>query len=159
MEAQREAFQGKVYDVLGEAFEGDPLARDAAQGDPLRRRPRAVRAQLDTVIDEKAARGHPEPIRERAQFRAVLSSADLEEAQHRVDTSVADRLQPHHVAAWFETTFSDLGGRVRTTSSGAYDVQLVPEEVAALPGRQSGVVRHRYKGVTSRPVPRRCDRD
>jgi superfamily II DNA or RNA helicase len=150
MEAQREAFQGKVYDVLGEAFEGDPLSemllRAIRYGDDPQ-----VREQLDAVIDEKASEGIPELIRDRAQFRAVLSSADLEEAQHRVDTSVADRLQPHHVAAWFETTFSDLGGRLRAASSGSYDVQLVPEEVRSA-RETSGVVRHRYKGVTFDPA-------
>ncbi|WP_165807019.1 DEAD/DEAH box helicase [Nocardioides currus] len=149
MEAQREAFQGKVYDVLGEAFEDDPLSEMLLKAIRYGDDPK-VRAQLDAVIDEKASEGIPELIRERAQFRAMLSSADLEEAQHRVDTSVADRLQPHHVAAWFETTFSDLGGRVRTTSSGAYDVQLVPEEVRTARDT-SGVVRHRYKGVTFDP--------
>jgi SNF2 family DNA or RNA helicase len=151
MEAQREAFQGKVYDVLGEAFEGDPLSemllRAVLYGDDP-----TVRDQLITVIDAKASEGIPELIRERAQFRDVLSAADLDDAQRRVDTSVADRLQPHHVAAWFQTTLTDLGGRVRSTSSGAYDVSLVPEDV------RSGVtrtgtpsVRQHYRRVTFSP--------
>ncbi len=151
MEAQREAFKGKVYDVLGEAFEGDPLSemllRAIRYGDDP-----AVREQLNAVIDAKAAEGIPELIRERAQFSDVLSNTDLEDAQHRVDTSVADRLQPHHVAAWFETTLPELGGRARTTSSGSYNVQLVPEDVRSEAARSSsGIAQQNYRSITFDP--------
>jgi len=152
MEAQREAFKGRVYDVLGEAFEGDPLSEMLLKAIRYGDDP-AVREQLNTVIDAKAAEGIPELIRERAQFHDVLSAADLGEAQRRVDASAADRLQPHHVAAWFETTFSDLGGRVRATSSGLYDVPLVPEDVRSDGARHAAsAVRQRYRGVTFAPI-------
>lgn len=151
MEAQREAFQGKVYDVLGEAFEGDPLSEMLLTAIRYGDDP-AVRDRLNTIIDVKAAEGIPELIKERAQFRDVLSSADLERAQERVDASAADRLQPHHVGAWFETTFTDLGGRVRVTSSGSYDVPLVPEDVRSEGSHTSPIpVRQRYRAVTFNP--------
>jgi SNF2 family DNA or RNA helicase len=152
MDAQREAFQGRVYDVLGEAFEGDPLSEMLLKAIRYGDDP-AVREQLNTVIDAKAAEGIPELIRERAQFRDVLSSADLSEAQQRVDASAADRLLPHHVAAWFETTFTDLGGRVRAASSGSYDVPLVPEDIRSEAVRSAGTtVRQQYRGVTFVPT-------
>ena len=43
IEKQRRAYQGKVFDVLGEAFEGQPLRQTAAGGDPVRRPARGAR--------------------------------------------------------------------------------------------------------------------
>ena len=37
IEEQRKAYGGKVFDVLGAAFDETPAARPAARGDPLRR--------------------------------------------------------------------------------------------------------------------------
>ena len=37
LEEQRRAYQGRVFDVLGEAFEGQPLRDLLVRGDPVRR--------------------------------------------------------------------------------------------------------------------------
>ena len=43
LEEQRKAYGGKVFDVLGDAFEEQAAARPADRGDPLRRPARGAR--------------------------------------------------------------------------------------------------------------------
>jgi superfamily II DNA or RNA helicase len=149
LERQREAYQGKVFDVLGEAFEGSPL-RDLLL-DAIRYGDRPdVRARLTQVIDATVGEGLDKLIAERAAHRDILASADLEKWRARMAEARARRLQPHYIRAFFMAAFKLLGGTIAERESGRYEIRHVPADVRDR-DRQIGLsapVLRRYERVT-----------
>ncbi len=128
LDEQREAYAGKVFDVLGEAFAGQPLRELLMQAIRYGDRPE-VRARLQTVIDATVGDGLGVLIAERALYRDVLAQADIEQIRRRLEDAQARRLQPHYVEAFFLAAFSQLGGRVAPREAGRYEVTHVPGDV------------------------------
>jgi len=149
LERQREAYQGKVFDVLGEAFEGSPL-RDLLL-DAIRYGDRPeVRARLTQVIDATVGEGLDKLITERAAHRDILATADLEKWRARMAEARARRLQPHYIRAFFMAAFKLLGGTIAERESGRYEIRHVPADVRDR-DRQIGLsapVLRRYERVT-----------
>ena len=117
MSEQSKAYQGKVFDVLGEAFEGAPLRDLLVQAVRYGDDP-AVRQQLHTVIDDRVGSGIPELVERRALYQEVLQQVDVAQARDRVDTGVRARLQPHFASTWFEAPS-------RSSAAGSGDVPTV----------------------------------
>jgi superfamily II DNA or RNA helicase len=151
MQEQSKAYQGKVFDVLGEAFEGEPLrdllVKAVRYGDDPE-----VRRQLDVVIDDRVGKGIPELVQRRALHAEVLQGVDLDDARERVDTGMRSKLQPHFVSSWFESSLKDAGGRVRRRADGLFEVGLVPDDVRSAARQRNGaVLRSRYDVVSLDP--------
>ena len=103
MAEQARAYQGKVFDVLGEAFEGTPL-RDLLVEAIAGRRPSRPRAAQHR--DRRhGQQGIPELVERRAMYQEVLHQVDVAEARDKIDLGVRTRLQPHFVSSWFESSF------------------------------------------------------
>ncbi len=148
MAEQARAYQGKVFDVLGEAFEGTPL-RELLVEAILHGDDPAVRDRLNVVIDSRVGEGIPELVQRRAMYRHVLHQVDVQEAQEKADLGARTRLQPHFVSSWFESAFKATGGRIRRRADGLMEIPFVPEAVVAASRRQGGVsVANRYDFVT-----------
>ncbi|MFC6287571.1 helicase-related protein [Nocardioides sp. GCM10027113] len=151
MAEQSKAYQGKVFDVLGEAFEGEPLrdllVKAIRHGDDP-----DVRRQLETVIDERVSAGIPELVERRALYQTVLEQVDVEQARDRLDAGGRTQLQPYFTSSWFESTLKELGGRVRRRPDGFHDVGFVPDAVRSA-GRRgtAAIVRSRYEVVSFDP--------
>jgi len=149
LETQREAYQGKVFDVLGEAFDGSPL-RDLLL-DAIRYGDRPeVRARLTQVIDATVGEGLDKLIAERAAHRDILAAADLEKWRAAMAEARARRLQPHYIRAFFMAAFTLLGGTIAERESGRYEIRHVPADVRDR-DRQIGTgapVLRRYERVT-----------
>jgi len=64
IEQQRKAYAGKVFDVLGDAFENNPLRSLLLEAIRYGDQPE-VRARLDTVIDATVGQGLDELLAER----------------------------------------------------------------------------------------------
>lgn len=148
LDEQRKALGGQVFDVLGEAFRGQPLRdlllRAVRYGD----RP-DVRAQLDQVIDERVGEGLADLVAEHALSADILSQADVARIRADFEEAQARRLQPHHVSAFFLEAFALVGGRISEREPGRYQVTHVPADVRA-GDRQSGLgapVLPRYERV------------
>lgn len=148
VEQQREAYGGKVFDVLGEAFEGQPLRdlliRAIRYGDLPE-----VRAHLDTVIDASVGEGIDRLVAERALHTDHLGAADTEAIARQLEEARARRLQPHYIRAFFLEAFKRLGGRILPREGGRYEVANVPARVRER-DRQAGVgapVLQRYERV------------
>ena len=128
VEEQRAAYSGKVFDVLGEAFEDQPLRvllLDAIRyGDQP-----DVKARLHTVIDATIGEGLSSLIAERALHRDVLAAAEVEQIRRRMEEAQARRLQPHFIESFFLTAFAHLGGRISRREAGRYEITNVPQMV------------------------------
>jgi len=128
IEEQRRAYAGKVFDVLGEAFEDTPLRDLLIEAIRYGDQPE-VRARLHQVIDAEVGAGLDRLIEERALHQQVLAEADVEELRLRMEEARARRLQPHYVRAFFLEAFRLLGGRLAERESGRYEVTHVPAEI------------------------------
>ena len=158
IEEQRKAYQGKVFDVLGEAFEGQPLRDLLVEAIRYGNQPE-VRARLHEVIDKTVGEGLDKLIAERAAHADIFAAADLEKWRARMDEARARRLQPHYIRAFFMAAFKLLGGRISERESGRYEIRHVPADIRDR-DRQIGLgapVLTKYERVTfdkelTRPV-------
>jgi superfamily II DNA or RNA helicase len=149
LEQQRLTYKGKVFDVLGEAFEGRPLHELLLEAIRYGERP-DVRARLDEVIDATVGEGLDKLIAERAADHDMLARADLEHWRAAMDEARARRLQPHYVRAFFLAAFRLLGGAITEREAGRYEIRHVPADVRDR-DRQIGIgapVLRRYERVT-----------
>jgi superfamily II DNA or RNA helicase len=128
IEQQRAAYDGKVFDVLGDAFDDKPLRELLMAAIRYGDQPE-VRARLDQVIDETVSHGIEALIADRALHRDVLGEADIDEMRRRMEDAQARRLQPHYIRAFFLTAFAGLGGRIVPREGGRYEVTHVPPAV------------------------------
>jgi superfamily II DNA or RNA helicase len=158
IDEQRKAYHGKVFDVLGEAFEGQPLRDLLIEAIRYGNQP-DVRAKLHEVIDRTVGEGLDKLIAERAAHADIFAAADLEKWRARMDEARARRLQPHYIRAFFMAAFKLLGGRISERESGRYEIRHVPADIRDR-DRQTGLgapVLTKYERVTfdkelTRPV-------
>lgn len=130
IEEQRKAYGGNVFDVLGEAFEDQPLRKlliDAVRyGDQPE-----VRDRLNQVIDANISEGLEKLIAERALTQEVMAEADVEEMRIRMEEARARKLQPHFIHTFFAAAFARLGGRMSEREPGRYEIAHVPATMRA----------------------------
>ncbi len=146
MEQQRQAYRGKVFDVLGEAFEGMPLRKLLIDAIRYGEQPE-VRARLHTIIDERVGEGLPALLAERALHRDMLSLGDVERIRLEMEEAQARRLQPHFIRAFFAEAFARLGGRMGRREEGRYQISSVPQVLRGRRGLGGRVVLSRYERV------------
>lgn len=124
LETEREILGGKVFDILGEAFENvslqDLLIQAIRQDNPIDLQEQLSR-QLAQVLDQERLRGllKRHALVEQAMDFDTLSAikADMEKAEAR-------KLQPFFVRAYFLEVFKQLGGECREMEPGRYRVSL-----------------------------------
>jgi superfamily II DNA or RNA helicase len=128
IEEQRRAYDGKVFDVLGEAFSETPLRDLLMQAIRYGEQP-DVRAYLDQVIDASPAKGLEKLMAERALAADTMSTADVAEIRLAMETARARRLQPHYIRSFFLEAFTQLGGRITARETGRYEITHVPATI------------------------------
>lgn len=125
IEEQRLAYGGKVFDVLGDAFEDRPLRDLMVKAIRYGDQPE-VRAQLNTVIDDSIGTGIAALLAERALYRDSLPDSDVDAIRRRMEDAQARRLQPHYVQSFFLEAFRRLGGVAKARERGRFEVVNVP---------------------------------
>lgn len=145
VEEQRKAYGGKVFDVLGSAFDEVPLRDLLIEAIRYGDLPE-TRARMERVIDDSVAHGLKELIEERALVHDTMSDADLAQTRRLVEEARARRLQPHYIEWAFRQAFQRLGGRLVKRERGRYEITQVPADVRAV--TKHGPVATRYERVT-----------
>jgi SNF2 family DNA or RNA helicase len=129
LEVAREALGGRVYDVLGELFEGTPLKDLLFQaiqyGEQEEVRTRLFR-QVDGAVDQTHLL---ELLRRRALTNDTMPEAKVEELRLEMERAEALRLQPHHIQSFFVEAFQHLGGRLKRREEGRWEVTHVPVRI------------------------------
>ena len=144
VDEQRKAYGGKVFDVLGAAFDETPLREllmDAIRYGDLPE----TRAKMHRVIDARVAEGLKELLDERSLATSTIAEADLERLRRQMDEARARRLQPHYIEWAFRNGFTRLGGRIAKRERGRFEISNVP---AAIRHVAAGPVATRYHRVT-----------
>jgi superfamily II DNA or RNA helicase len=144
IEEQRKAYGGKVFDVLGAAFEERPLRDLLLEAIRYGEQPE-VRARMEQVIDESVSEGIRELLDENALATGGLPEADIAQLRAQMDEARARRLQPHYVERAFREAFARLGGRISRRERDRFEITSVP---ATLRQSRQRPVATRYERVT-----------
>lgn len=126
LEAAREALGGRVYDVLGELFEGvalkDLLFEAIQYGEQEEVRSRLFQ-QVDGAVDQQHLL---ELLKRRSLTNDTMPEAKVQELRIEMEKAEAQRLQPHHVQSFFIQAFQHLGGKIKEREDGRWEVLHVP---------------------------------
>jgi superfamily II DNA or RNA helicase len=126
LEAAREALGGRVYDVLGELFEGAALKDLLFEAIQYGER-EDVRARLFQTVDGAVDRAHLLTLLERrALTHDTMPQARVHELRLEMERAEAQRLQPHHVQSFFIEAFKRLGGQIKPREEGRWEITHVP---------------------------------
>ena len=149
LETARDALGGKVYDVLGELFEGRPLRELFVEA--IRYGERAeVRERLFQTLDGAVDVDHIHEVVSRNKLtREGLDPATVQGVREEMERAAARRLQPHHIRSFFEAAFEQAGGVLRAREGARCEITRVPPAVRdrdRLMGRGDPVLR-RYSRI------------
>jgi superfamily II DNA or RNA helicase len=129
LEAAREALGGRVYDVLGELFEGTAL-RDLLVEAIQYGEKEDVKARLFQVVDGAFdQQGLLHLLERRALTNDTMPAARVHELRIEMERAEAQRLQPHHVQSFFVEAFRHLGGQMKRREEGRWEITHVPLSV------------------------------
>ncbi|QOK22330.1 DUF3883 domain-containing protein [Janibacter indicus] len=125
LEEQRAALGGRVYDVLGQLFQGSALRDLMIKAIKEANAPERERYLLE-VVDPHIAEGIPELLKANQLVPSSLDQGEVDEIRLEMERAEAARLQPHHVEAFFHRAFTDVGGNLRLRENNRFEVRTVP---------------------------------
>lgn len=150
LETARAQLGGKVFDVLGEAFEGRKLRELLFEAVQYGER-EDVRRKLFESVDGAVDTSHLNDLTRRARLAEETMDAESVEAlRHEMERAKARRLQPHFIKAFFMEAFSRAGGHIEEREADRYEILRVPAAVRLhdhLTGAGDPVL-ERYERVT-----------
>ena len=126
IEIEKKALGGKVFDVLGEAFDNvslrDLLVEAIRYGDDP-----AVRARMNERLDDTLGTERiKEIIRRNALVDQAMGLEQLYAVKEEMERAEARKLQPYFIRAFFTEAFQSLSGELRSRESGRFEIRHVP---------------------------------
>lgn len=139
IEIERKALGGRVFDILGEVFEGVSLRNLLIEAirygeDPARKA--HLREVVATVLETEKLR---EIISRNALAEEVMDESRLFVLKEEMEKAEARKLQPYFIRSFFAQAFERLGGELRPRGSGRYEITFVP-----------AIIRDRDRQITGR---------
>ncbi|MEJ5209324.1 helicase-related protein [Denitratimonas sp. CY0512] len=126
LEVERLALGGQVFDILGEAFEGESLKDLLIEAIRYGERP-DVRARLNQVIDGALDTAHLSSIIQRnALVDNSMTMEHLFAIKEEMDKAQARKLQPYFLRSFFLEAFAAIGGDARRREGHRYEIPHVP---------------------------------
>lgn len=141
---QDEAYQGKLFDVLGQTFYEQDLRQlflEAIRYGDLEH----VRERAQEVVDPGVSRGLKEVMKEQALVTSPVAEKDLDHLRKRMEAAQARRLQPHFIEYAFRAAFTRLGGRISQRETGRFEITSVPPRLRLASHKP---IARRYQRVT-----------
>lgn len=149
IEIEKEALGGKVFDVLGEAFDNVSLKDLLVDAIRYGEAPE-TKAKMNEVIDGALDQEHlKEILRRSALVEQHMGLEELYAVKEEMEKAEARKLQPYFIRAFFTESFQTLGGEMRNRESGRFEVRHVPAGIRE---------RDRVIGETRTPVLRKYER-
>ena len=149
LEIEKQALGGKVFDILGEAFENQSLKDLLVEAIRYGESPE-VRAKLTQVIDSALDTERlKEILRRNALVEQHMSIEDLYAVKEEMEKAEARKLQPYFIRAFFTEAFQQLQGELRPREAGRYEVRHVPAAIRE---------RDRIIGESRTPVLKKYER-
>lgn len=149
IEIEKEALGGKVFDVLGEAFDNVSLKDLLVDAIRYGEAPE-TKAKMNEVIDGALDTEHlKEILRRNALVEQHMGLEELYAVKEEMEKAEARKLQPYFIRAFFTEAFQTLGGEMRNREPGRFEVRHVPAAIRE---------RDRIIGETRTPVLRKYER-
>ena len=149
LEVEKKALGGKVFDILGEAFENQSLKDLLIEAIRYGESPE-VKDKLNQVIEGALDTEHlREILRRNALVEQHMSLEDLYAVKEEMEKAEARKLQPYFIRAFFTEAFQNLNGEMRPRETGRYEVRHVPAAIRE---------RDRVIGESRTPVLKKYER-
>ncbi|WP_170799459.1 helicase-related protein [Stutzerimonas stutzeri] len=149
LEIERAALGGRVFDILGEAFENKSLKDLLIEAIRYGELPE-TKAKLDQAIEGALDTNHlKEIMRRNALVEQHMGMDELYAVKEEMDKAQARKLQPYFIRAFFSEAFRHLGGEMKQREEGRYEIRHVPADLRE---------RDRLIGETRTPVLRKYER-
>jgi superfamily II DNA or RNA helicase len=129
LEVERKALGGRVFDILGEAFDNkslkDLLIEAIMYGDDPE-----VRARLERSVEGALDTEHLKQIIERnALAQETIGIEQLYHIREEMEKAEARKLQPYFIRSFFLEAFQKLNGTIKQREPGRYEIRHVPSIV------------------------------
>lgn len=126
IEIERKALGGRVFDILGEVFDGvslrDLLIEAIRYGeDPARKR--HLQEVVQGALDTDKLR---EIISRNALAEEIMDERRLFALKEEMEKAEARKLQPYFIRAFFSQAFERLGGDLKPRGFGRFEITHVP---------------------------------
>jgi len=150
LETINEAFNGRVFDILGEVFEErslKDLLLDAIRynDQPERQAERLI--SIDNALDVN----HIKNLLERnALAQETMSAERLFAVKEQMEIAEARRLQPYFVRSFFVKAFEEFGGAIYPREAGRFEITHVPSVIRERDRKISGRNRRELAPVLKR---------
>lgn len=149
LEIEKKALGGKVFDILGEAFENrslkELLVEAIRYGDSDE-----VRARMNKIIDNSLDTERlKEIIKRNALIEQHMGLEQLYAVKEEMEKAEARKLQPYFIRAFFTEAFQILGGEMRPREAGRFEIRHVPASIRE---------RDRVIGETRTPALKKYER-
>jgi SNF2 family DNA or RNA helicase len=149
LEIEKQALGGKVFDILGEAFENRSLKELLIEAIRYGESPE-VQDRLNQVIDGALDTDHlKEILRRNALVEQHMSLEDLYAVKEEMEKAEARKLQPYFIRSFFSEAFQTLNGEMRPREPGRFEVRHVPATIRE---------RDRVIGESRTPVLKKYER-
>jgi superfamily II DNA or RNA helicase len=149
MEVAKIALGGRVFDVLGEAFENVSLKEMLIEAIRYGEQPE-TRARLNQAIEGALDANHLKDIMKRNVLcEEHMSLEQLYSVKEEMEKAEARKLQPFFIRTFFTEAFHNLDGQMRSREAGRYEIKYVPASIRE---------RDRVIGETRTPVLRKYER-
>lgn len=126
IEIERRALGGRVFDILGEVFDGKSLRELLIEAIRFGEDP-ARKAHLREVVMDALDRDRLlEIISRNALAQEVMDTPRLFALKEEMEKAEARKLQPYFIRSFFAQSFARLGGELRPRGSGRYEITFVP---------------------------------
>lgn len=150
LEVESQALKGRVFDILGEVFEGTSLKELLMEAIRYGDRP-DVRARLTTKIDQALDHDHLKALLSRIALAQETMSADrLFAVKEEMERAEARRLQPHFVRAFFLKALDALQGMAYPRELGRWEITHVPAAIRERDRRITGRNRREHEPILKR---------
>ncbi len=139
LEVERQALGGRVFDILGEVFEGRSLKEMLVEAIRYGDDPE-VRARLERQVEGALDTQHLKAIMNRSALaEEIMNQERLFAVKEEMEKAEARKLQPYFIRAFFMEAFKSLNGDLRQREAGRYEINHVP-----------AVIRHRDRVIGGR---------
>ena len=153
LRVESEALNGRVFDILGEVFEGVSLKELLLEAIRYGDQP-DVRARLGQRVEHAFNHEHLRGILDRnALAQETMSAERLFAVKEEMEKAEARRLQPFFVRSFFMKAFEALGGSMHPREAARFEITNVPASIRERDRRITGRNRRELA-----PVLRRYER-
>jgi superfamily II DNA or RNA helicase len=150
IEIERKALGGRVFDILGEVFDGvslrDLLIEAIRYGEDPARKAR-LREVVATALETERLR---EIISRNALAEEVMDERRLFALKEEMEKAEARKLQPYFIRSFFAQAFERLGGELRPRGAGRYEITFVPATIRERDRQITGRDRRNMNPVVSK---------